>query len=191
MKGVTSDKWPSTIGEQEGALDVAVAQGPDFEHWPAEERVLDAKQPRAIAEALIPVHHPHLKEARIGYLWVESMEKKGRIILGKASVANAKLRFYGEVDFLIEFNFTAWLELGPHQQAALVDHELMHCNIEETKNGPKAAMVPHDIEEFGPIVSRWGLWKTDLVAFGTHVHKAVQLELFGTDDLVRTWRPRA
>lgn len=179
MKGVTVDTWPEILAEQADALDVAVAQGIDFEHWPHPDKVVDAKQPRAIAEAMIPALHPHLKDARIGYLWVEAMEKKGRIVLGKASVCNAKLRHYGEVDFLIEWNWSAWKELEPHQLAALVDHELMHCNLEEKKDEVKAVMVSHDIEEFGPIVSRWGLWKPDLQQFAAHVQKALQLDLFG------------
>lgn len=191
MKGVTADKWPAILAEQESALDVAVAQGIDFENWPDDEKIIEARQPRAIAEALIPVLHPHLKDARIAYLWFEDKEKNGKTILGHAAKANPKVRFFGEVEFVIEFNHTQWKEAGPLQLAALVDHELSHCGIEVKDGEERPMMIAHDIEEFGPIVSRWGLWKTDLVAFASHVHKAVQLELFGTDDLVRTWKPRS
>lgn len=134
MRGVTADKWPPSIGKQEAALDVAVAQGCDVERWPDEETVLSAEQPRAIAAAIIPSHHPHLQEARIAYLWLQSIEQKGRTVLGRASIANAKVRFFAHVEYVIEFNWVAWQELGPHQRAALVDHELMHCGFDDEKD---------------------------------------------------------
>ena len=182
MTGVTADKWPEVIGAQEGALDVAVAMGIDFDKWPQGEKVIEARQPRAIAEALIPVLHPHLKGARIAYLWFEDNEKNGKTILGHASKANPKVRFFGDVEFLIEFNHTRWKKASPLQLAALVDHELMHCGVEEKDGEERPVMIAHDIEEFGPIVSRWGLWKSDLKAFGEHVRQAYQLDLFGGAD---------
>lgn len=173
--GETAPQWPASIGKQGSALDIAVAMGVDFLQWPQGETVREAIQPRAIAEALIPSHHPHLQTCRIGYLWVESMERASKIILGKASRANAKLRHYGNIDFLVEFNWTIWKELSPLQLAALVDHELQHCFMEKVKDEEKPVIVPHDIEEFGMIVERWGLWKPDLARFAESVRKAPQL----------------
>lgn len=180
--GVTAEKWPEQLAMQADALDVAVAQGIDFERWPEGERVIEARQPRAIAEALIPALHPHLKGARIAYLWFKEKEKNGRTVLGHASVASAKVRFFGEVDFLIEFNHKTWKDAKPEQLAALVDHELSHCGVVQKDGEEHPTMIAHDVEEFGPIVSRWGLWKSDLQLFGAHMRKALQLDLFGGAD---------
>lgn len=180
--GVTAEKWPEALAMQADALDVAVAQGIDFDKWPQGEKVIEARQPRAIAEALIPALHPHLKGARIAYLWFENKEKNGKVILGHAAKASPKVRFFGDVEFVIEFNHKTWKDAKPEQLAALVDHELCHCGIVEKDGEERPTMIAHDVEEFGAIVSRWGLWKSDLQLFGAHVRKALQLDLFGGPD---------
>ena len=142
--------------------------------WPGEPFV-PADQPEAIARILIPVLHSHLEEpleARIVYLFREKLSKKAAV----ASKAGAKLVYLGEVDFTIEFDWTQWRTLTAEQRIALVDHELCHCAWDGEHE--KWAMREHDVEEFGEIVQRWGLWQPRLKDFGVYVKPHVQTELF-------------
>lgn len=43
----------------------------------------------------------------------------------------------------------------------------------EVKGEPKRWIIPHDVEEFGAVVARHGLWQSSLTAFQE------QLALFG------------
>ena len=144
--------------------------------WDDAEPYLKALAPKAIAKILIGVFHPMLSGRQIAYLWRESMERNGKVALGKASVASGKVKFFGNVDFVIEFNYTAWQHLSPRERVALVDHELTHCAVDA--ESMKSIMVAHDIEEFGSIVKKWGLWMPDLERFGEVVIEARQLGLF-------------
>ncbi len=142
--------------------------------WPEGESRLEAIQPDLIADALIPKLHDELHGARIAYLFREKMTGRDTIILGKAKKAGADLVHLGNVDFVIEFNFEAWLSLVPNAKVALVDHELCHCG-KDAESGAWV-MVRHDVEEFAAIVKRWGLWTADLVTFGKVV--GPQLEIW-------------
>lgn len=153
---------------------------PLLANWDPDTTYARAEQPAAIAEVLIDAVHDHLAGASIGYLFREKMKTRDRVILGKASKAGAKLEFFDDFDFLIEFNWQEWRRLSPMQRIALVDHELSHFGYEENeKTGERTwCLQSHDIEEFKGIVERWGLWKSDLVVFAGAVVHAHQLGLF-------------
>lgn len=141
--------------------------------WPEGEAFTRAEQPKALAKLLIRVYHQELRTARIGYLFRERITKK----LGVATRAGGKLEFLTDFDFVIEFNYEEWLTLTPEQRIALVDHELCHCT-EDSEKGSWASRE-HDVEEFGAIVRRWGLWRPSLSDFGRDVRRAMdQGELF-------------
>lgn len=145
--------------------------------WPEGEQYAVADQPAAIGRVLIKALHGHLLTAKIAYLFREDMQRRDRIRLGVAGKAAAKLRFLADYDFVIEFNWTAWRQLTTEQRIALVDHELCHCDLDVEKGD--FAIRHHDVEEFGSIVRRWGLWKLDLQSFGPVVQEAMaQMSLF-------------
>lgn len=160
--------------------DLAIAlQTPLLAQWDPERTYENAPQPGAIAAVLVDALHDHLQGASIGYLFREKMKTRDRVVLGKASKAGAKLEFFADHDFVIEFNWQEWRRLSPMQRIALVDHELRHCGREENDKGERSwVMQSHDIEEFKDIVERWGLWKADLVVFAGAVVHAHQLGLF-------------
>jgi hypothetical protein len=147
--------------------------------WPLEEvKLARAYAPESIAQILIdalPAHIP-LRGAPIAYLWRPSITRHGKITLGTASVASAKIAHFGDVAFLIEINYEAWQLLSYTERVALMDHELCHCIYDVETERPK--LCPHDVEEFGSIVARWGLWKPDLERFGKIVRDTPQLPLF-------------
>ena len=168
-------KWPVAFGDLSPALSKALGMDKEFAEWPEGAKVKAAAQPAAIGRVLIEGNHPLLKNRPVAYLWVKGEAGPGKVALGKARVASAKIRHFGHVDFVIDFNWTAWQALTSVQRVALVDHELHHCATDgETL---KPILIEHDIEEFGTIIERWGLWKPDLVKFGESVKKAQQLAL--------------
>lgn len=144
--------------------------------WPDGEKVLAAAGPRAIANILVRVFHLSIRQRPIAYLWKENMGDGTRVKLGTARKASADVKFLGEVDFILHFNHSAWKVLTPEQRIALVDHELQHCEIDTDSGQP--TLVHHDVEEFGVIVHRWGLWKPDLKMFGDIVGRNLQPDLW-------------
>jgi predicted metallopeptidase len=141
-----------------------------------------ADQPDAIARVLIRAIHNELLNASIVYLFRErTTSGKDQVKLGHASRAAGRLHFLTEHDFVLEFNWEAWRDLTAEQRVALVDHELCHCTMDDESGN--YAMRPHDVEEFGEIVHRWGLWKSDLMQFGPVVRTAMaQTEMFAATE---------
>jgi hypothetical protein len=146
------------------------------------------KQAENIAAQLINKYHTHLNGIKIAYVFKVKTEKpddkkpkRGRkpsvlrqkkIVMAKTSLVNSKYRILFDEDyrFLIDFNIEIWNELTLDQQMALVDHELCHCGLDE--NGI-AYLIPHSVEEFRQIITRYGFWKDDVKAFAD-VCKAVK-----------------
>jgi hypothetical protein len=145
--------------------------------WPEDTTYHEAAQPAAIGGVLVSTLHRHLIGAKIGYVFRKDMASHDKTTLAKASKAGAKLGFFTELDLLIDVNHEAWLKLSSEQRVALIDHELCHFGTEETDKGTRYVLLSHDVEEFGAIVSRWGLWKPDLRTFGRVIVE--QAELFG------------
>lgn len=137
----------------------------------------DADQPQAIVKAMMLPLHRHLRKSRIGCVYRQQLAGKvGKMVLAHASKVGSKLKHWAELDFLIELNWLAWTNMEPQQKLALIDHELCHFGMETKENGDeKCLILPHDVEEFTPIVARWGLWKEDVRAFAK---VARQFELF-------------
>lgn len=150
--------------------------------WDEEQSFMPAEQPAKLGAILVDAIHDKLGKARIGYVFKEKMTAGGdRVKLGHAERVGAKLEYFANVDFLIVINWTTWQHLPDFAKLALVDHELCHCTIEETDKGDEIpTLLHHDVEEFGAIVSRWGLWKRDVAAFARIVKKApaAQIDFF-------------
>lgn len=147
-----------------------------------------ALQAKEIARVLIDKVHKHLEKAEIGYVFQQSMGSEDHVVLAKASKVGGKLHFYSALDLVIEFSWTAWQKLKLRQRVALVDHELCHFGVEETESGDtRYVMLHHDVEEFGAIVMRWGVWLPDLVRF--HKVMVAQTDLFTEDPEPETAEP--
>lgn len=141
--------------------------------WPEDQPMIEAEQPAALAQAIIPLLHKHLVDAQISYLFVEDKRERDRVKLGHAAKASTKLRFIAQVDYVVEFNWTAWGTLSIEQRVALVDHELCHCAGKDDKG--KWAERGHDVEEFTAIVGRWGAWTGDLAQFGRVLSRQIEM----------------
>lgn len=130
-----------------------------------------------LAKRLISKYHPHLANCKIAYLYKnKDMKSKGRVKIATAEKCSPKLKALTEYDFLIVVSFPAYNSLSDKQKRAIIDHELEHCWCEEDDTGELTySIIPHDVEEFGSIIQRHGLYYTDLEKMGRIV-KSVEEE---------------
>lgn len=113
----------------------------------------------SLAERLIREHHPHLLDAKIGFMYRSEAAKSGtKLILGKARKVSDEQRVFIDFDFVIWVARKEFESIADDQRAALVDHELCHCG----GTFDNWSIRKHDFEEFMSIVVRHGLWLPDL-----------------------------
>ena len=134
-----------------------------------EPKYFDAPAVEEIAKDLIPKHHSHLKNQPIMFLFVRYMSDWARM-----NLRSEKERFISGYHFLMEVNHKKWAELSDKQRIALVDHELCHAGIDGKSGDPM--LIDHDVEEFGEIVKRHGLWRDDVKHFGYICHEQCELK---------------
>lgn len=182
-------KLPAGLRAHSALLTSALAT-PFLATWDEEQDFHDAEQPAAIGKALIKVLHTELRHAKIGYVYRQKIESRGRITLGKASKVGGKLGYFSDLDLLVEINWGAWARLGDRQRVALIDHELLHFECEITDEGERVyKMRAHDLEEFNDIVARWGLWREDVARMATVIRESDQLDW--TTDVANDGGPTA
>jgi hypothetical protein len=160
----------------------------------------NAPEVAGIARRLIGLHHTHLKNIRIDYVFrSESSSDGGKVVWASArkitglnaflaTESDESFELQGDPDtdqfFCIEVWEDVWDRLKDEQKEALVDHELCHCWAEEACNAEgdsilKLKILPHDVEEFASVIQRHGLWKDDVKVFVEVGKKAM------VDDVMR------
>lgn len=123
--------------------------------------------------------HWHLRLATIGVLWTNVKNARGgtRIVgqaekpMSRGGWGGARADFqikqwFGKVpDFILTFDARYMANASNRRFCALAEHELYHCGFAQDQYGaprfaksgkPIFAMRPHDVEEFVPVVARWG-----------------------------------
>ena len=164
-----------------------------------EEKYQEAGEPQDIASKLIEElkEFEHLKAAKVYYLFARKLGRRnGKSVYGKASLANPKINYLtGGCDFLIEIDHDLYHDLNEMQREALVYHELSHCGRKEMKKKKKKdgteiptldspptgddtpefkwCIIPHDLEEFGAVVRRYGLIFPDQQEFISDANEGV------------------
>ena len=131
-----------------------------------------------MAQEIIEQYHPHLENAKVGFIFKDKAGKSGgRVVLGQASKVSEKQQAAGlDLDFLIWLAKDYWDTMTSHKRMALIDHELCHCEYDEIDG---ASIRGHDVEEFGDIIDRYGLWRNDLIAIAPRFLAATQANLPG------------
>lgn len=168
--------FPAELSPRRKQLELSANHPEDPREWPEGERVIRAYGPAEIGELLAEMFHPLIGHRKIAYLFVESIVSHGAPKLGTAARASSKLAFLAKVDFVITLNLPLWWQLTFEQRIALVDHELSHLCVDSDDG--RLSIVPHDVEEFGTIVRRWGLWQPRLRRFAEVVAETAQGDLF-------------
>jgi len=136
-----------------------------------------AEEVENIAKKLIPKYHSYLANARIAYLFKNrKVKSKGREVVATAKLIGKDMRALTGYHFLITTAYPTWQELSDKQKLAVIDHELEHCFVEddEKTGDPKYSLLPHDVEEFGSVIKRHGLYTTDLARMGRLVGDALE-----------------
>jgi hypothetical protein len=143
-------------------------------------------------DAIIAAHHREIRFARIAIAWCTSWKKPdvdGRQTLGKCRKASDLDRELASFDFVILLQREFWLNdtVTNAQRDALLDHELCHATVridpvtddpaEDERGRIIYRIRKHDIEEFGEVVERHGLWKHDLEAFARSLARSKQASL--------------
>ena len=142
-----------------------------------------AEEAREVGAALVDEHHQHLRVVLIEYVWLRETpiskrkEVWARVRLKANLDALLAARHRGTLDKLapeeladydppayavIEVSRPAWEVLEPWQRRALIDHELCHLYRDDCGT---LSLVPHDLEEFGAVVERHGMWRPDVEWF--------------------------
>ncbi len=143
-----------------------------------------APQVRTIANHLIKKFHSHLSPIRIEYVFLsETPLSKGKEAWGRAKLKTGLDAWLATPEderepdprrfFVIEISRSVWDSLSEKRRTALVDHELSHCWIDEHD---ELKLVSHDVEEFGAVVARHGLWNLPLETFGKMVQARLPFE---------------
>jgi hypothetical protein len=180
MTMTTTLKLPAGLRSHVSLFTSALAT-PLLGKWNEDQAFHDAEQPAAIGAALVKVLHTNLRHATIGYIFREKIETRGRIVLGKASRITGKLEYFSNLDLLIEINWLAWGALSDRQRIALIDHELLHFEMDVKDDGEKYVLAPHDLEEFNSIARRWGSWRPSIAHFQNALGQGQQIGLFTHD----------
>jgi hypothetical protein len=136
---------------------------------------------------LVDEHHEELSQShvKIALAWATAWKPDvdGRLMLGKCKKASDLDRELAPYDFVIFLNRWFWQDtrVTKEQRSALLDHELMHAAVAYDENGDMKRddrgrtvyrVRKHDLEEFSDIVSRHGIWKSDIEAFARALRRA-------------------
>lgn len=126
-----------------------------------------AESVEAVAQSLLATYHPELATARIAYMFIDRVPRKGgRELFGKAVKVSGRWENLTELDFCIEVSLPKWQELSEAQRAALVDHLMERCSGEEEDDGAyKWTLREPDVQEFSTILKRHGNWNESLTSF--------------------------
>ena len=143
---------------------------------------------RRMANKLINEHFTHLSVKRVDFVFVQDRDadgivtapkSKGKYIWARATVVTGLKAYLATPEesrptvkepleaakfFVIEVAKPIWESLKdqPKVREALLHHELMHCELNESGN---PVLRPHDVEEFNQTVRRYGRWKDDVQLF--------------------------
>jgi len=112
----------------------------------------------------------HLRNFKVKLIFTsKEMKAKGKRILGKAMLCSERDKFLHGYDFLIILDQEFWAT-SKDSREPLLYHEILHCGIDPESEEPK--LIAHDVEEFGAVIARYGMWKSDVKDF------CEQMELF-------------
>ncbi len=166
------DALPGILRDHRQDLGAALARPVPAGEWPSDVEYMDAEQPSAVASVLIDAIHTDLRSARIAYVYRQDMARHGKMLLAHIKRAGALMSYLVGFDYIVEVNWTAYRALSALQRVALMDHELSHA----IKENDAWRIIGHDLEEFGSIVQRYGLWYPDVERFARVI--AHQRDLF-------------
>lgn len=125
-----------------------------------QEKYWDAVEARDIAKKLIDAGNFNFPtNTPILYVFVDKAKK----FWGKCQLVSGVNQFASGYQYTIQFNHEAWENLTELQREALVYHELLHIFYDSEKD--KYSIDDHDVEEFGKVIHKYGLWRDEVREF--------------------------
>lgn len=103
-----------------------------------------------------------IRNSDVTICYLSSQHKKvssGNVVFGQCEKIADKYKWGIPCDFTItifEPN-VAEFQFDDYQIRQLIHHELLHVGIEPTENGEKYSIIPHDLEDFRLILSKYGI----------------------------------
>lgn len=96
------------------------------------------------------------QKIRVGYLMCDHSKTLAgnRVVFGDCRKVQDVYKAFTNYDFLITFYEPNIISFSDEQKEILMYHELLHIGLEPSG---KLYVVPHDIEEFYPIIEHWGM----------------------------------
>lgn len=116
---------------------------------------------RAIADDLIKnesvLQSADLGAAKIEYLLV--FPQISKFVAGRCYRANKHVKFFNDIDYVIEISGELWHQLDEETMKLLILHELMHIKVEynEKKQTYQFKLKDHDVKDFSYIISKYGI----------------------------------
>lgn len=135
--------------------------------WPEGENYLEAPQIAKIATIIRQASHTGSSGARLEYVFRKEWSRRDKPEMGKVIQATGLLRYLAEIDYVLQVNWTIWIDLTPRARLALVDH-LLECAYADPESGTWKIRDP-DVSEFVSILDRWGTWSDDLQNAGAQL----------------------
>lgn len=150
-----------------------------------------AEEVEKLAKPIVRENHDHLiaNQVRIEYWFRDDVPlADGRERWGEAKKItgfNARVAGCedGESMFAILISQPIWDKMNERSRRALIDHELMHCGVEEIPEkkggGIRLYIIPHDFEGFKSEFLRHGLWREDAKEMRDALQLAFKFETTG------------
>ena len=127
---------------------------------PAKKKVERTYEPsdelKALAEKVIKEQKLDISPAKVEYLLVYPNVSK--TVAGRCIRTGRELKFYSDMDYLIEMSGDLWDALEDSVRYVLMQHEIMHIlPVENEKTGNmQYKLRAHDIEDFSKIIKEHG-----------------------------------
>jgi len=97
-----------------------------------------------------------LTNAKIEYLLV--FPEISKTIAGRCYKTNKHVKFFNDIDYIIEISGELFHQLDEETLKILVLHELMHILIKYNKKGDIQFKIrDHDVKDFSYIISKFGI----------------------------------
>ena len=101
--------------------------------------------------------HIAASEARIAFLASDAKKKHhGKAVFGQCERVPSKWQWSVPYDFAITIYEPNVMGFDDGRIRILLLHELLHIGIDRGEEGESYHIVPHDVEDFGEVMNRFG-----------------------------------
>lgn len=107
----------------------------------------------------------YIKYANISF--IEVYPHISKVVAGRCYRANKHVKFFNDIDYIIEVSGDLWNGLSDDIKRILILHELMHIHVEYNDKKQKLVykLKDHDVKDFHYIISKYGIdWLSKLKA---------------------------